>query len=311
MKKFYIRLLVILILVLAYLVTYEYLYRTIPNTYTYKYDYLSDKNKANKIDVLVLGTSHAYKGINPNAIKYKSFLGACDSQPVYYDAKLLHHFLVDDYTLVNLKYVILGYDYVTLRTGQTINALRESNYSIYWHIKSMHHLPWYKTLKCLKPNLNIARYLVLNDCLIKCDSLGWNFHCTDTVNLDKISDNAIEAAKRHHYKDNGKNIYDRNKELINNIANDCKLHDVKLILLNTPKTKDYCSRLDSLQLNEVTNFADSLQKSTTNVLYVNWQKNSDFDYKDFNDADHLNSAGASKLGRKISSLLDKIDVILQ
>lgn len=298
---------ILFIPILVYMFTYEYLYRTMPNTYTYKYNYLSDINRAAKIKVLVLGTSHAFKGINPNVITQKTFIEACDGQPVYYDSKFLHHFLVDDYTLLNLKYVILAYDYYTLTTGQTINALRESSYSIYWHFKSLHNLSRFEMLKCLNPNSTIVKNFLFNKSMIKCDSLGWNSHCKDTIELGKITEKAIDAVKKHRYIGNDASVYERNKEKINLIIEDCKLHNVKLILLNTPKTKDYFSRLNNTQLKIVTNFADSLQQSNSNVIYVNWQKNKDFDLNDFNDADHLNTAGATKLGKKIDSLLIKSD----
>ena len=81
---------------------------------------------------------------------------------------------------------------------------------------------------------------------------------------------------------------------------------MKLILLTTPKTKSYYSREDSMQLARTIEFGDSIQQENKVVLYVNWQKNPDFNRNDFNDANHLNTAGATKLGYKIDSLLNTL-----
>src|SRR5574339_19425 len=65
----------------------EGLIRNIPNDYSYKRGYL-DKN-AGSIEVLFLGSSHAYRDIDPALIHANSFNAAYVSQSLYYDNRIL------------------------------------------------------------------------------------------------------------------------------------------------------------------------------------------------------------------------------
>jgi len=307
MKKILYRLLIILIPIISYLTIYEYLYRRIPNDYSYKYKYLSNIEKASKIQVLVLGTSHTYKGVNPNLFKHNVFSGACDSQPLYYDYHLLHHFLIDNPTLVKLKYVILAYDYVTLSNYQDITTLRKQNYYIYWKFDYMNSLRWYEKLKCLNSNFNIIRYYLLNYNLKQCDDLGWDYHWSDTINPLYLEANAIGAIKTSTNEDINSKLFQNNKHYLKGIIKDCNKKGVILLLLNTPKTPEFIANLYKPQMKSTNDYVNLLVHEYKNIKYLNWQTCDDFNLNYFKDSHHLNSAGASKLSIKLDSLLFKLD----
>jgi len=66
---------------------YERVLREIPNNYSYKKEYL-DKN-ASQVEILFLGSSHIFFGINPKYMTRKTFSGAHNSQLLTFDLAIL------------------------------------------------------------------------------------------------------------------------------------------------------------------------------------------------------------------------------
>jgi hypothetical protein len=87
----------------------EVAFRAIPNDYKLKRHYL-DKN-ALQIETLILGSSHALYGINPEYFTTKTFNGSNISQSINYDYQIIKKYEKD---LKNLKTLILPLSYFTL-----------------------------------------------------------------------------------------------------------------------------------------------------------------------------------------------------
>ncbi|HRB69044.1 MAG TPA: hypothetical protein PLC92_02955, partial [Chitinophagales bacterium] len=81
------------------MISLELLLRDIPNDYSFKKNYLN--TNSNNIEVLFLGSSHIYYGINPEYISQKSFNAAHISQSLNFDLAILEKYK-DRWT--NLKY---------------------------------------------------------------------------------------------------------------------------------------------------------------------------------------------------------------
>ena len=90
MKKFIKRAVIFSIPVVITIICIELLLRKIPNDYRYKNEYL--ENHSNEIEILFLGSSHVYYGVNPKYITYNSFNAANKSQSLDYDVKILQKF---------------------------------------------------------------------------------------------------------------------------------------------------------------------------------------------------------------------------
>ncbi len=87
MKKYLIRTLFIGFPIALFLLIGELALRNIPNDYSLKRDYL-DKNAQN-LKTLVLGSSHFYRGVNPDFLEQPAFNAAMVSQTLDYDLKIL------------------------------------------------------------------------------------------------------------------------------------------------------------------------------------------------------------------------------
>lgn len=107
LKKFIIRSLFLFVIpILVICISFELAFRNIPNTHKYKKEYM-DKN-SNSIEVLILGNSHAFDGINPKYIQYKTFNLAYHSQEFIFDELLVEKYIKQ---MKNLKCIVFTMSY--------------------------------------------------------------------------------------------------------------------------------------------------------------------------------------------------------
>lgn len=86
----------------------ESFYRFIPNNYTEKQKQILQNYDS---EVLILGNSHSFYGINPLSFNQKAYNFSNISQSLYFDELLLEKNITH---FNNLKYVVLTIDYFTL-----------------------------------------------------------------------------------------------------------------------------------------------------------------------------------------------------
>ncbi|MDE6682021.1 MAG: hypothetical protein K2J87_01180, partial [Muribaculaceae bacterium] len=98
------------LLVTGLLLIGEFIVRSIEPPYSYKAEWL--RKNGDKINTLVLGSSHTYYGVNPSILGDSAFNLANISQTPEYDFALLKEF--HPY-MKNLKRVILPVSYFTFR----------------------------------------------------------------------------------------------------------------------------------------------------------------------------------------------------
>ena len=106
----------------------EVFYRFVPNNYTQK---ASEVKKNYDSEVLVLGNSHAFYGINPDDFSMKTYNFSNISQSLYFDELLLKKHLEN---FPNLKYVVLTVDYFSL---SQIDNSSEDIYRKYYYEQYM------------------------------------------------------------------------------------------------------------------------------------------------------------------------------
>ena len=105
MKRFlrHIALFVLPLLLIA--VVMEFVAEAIPNSYTYKRDYMEQQGA--QIQTLILGSSNAYDGLNPSVLPY-AFNLANSSQTLEDDYRLLAKYID---SMDSLQTVIVGLGY--------------------------------------------------------------------------------------------------------------------------------------------------------------------------------------------------------
>lgn len=303
MKKFIKHTLIFLLPILALLITSELLLRNIPNDYSYKKRYLD--LKSNEIEVLYLGSSHIYFGINPEYSKFNSFNAAHISQSLNFDVAILEKY-INNWS--KLKYILIPIDYfsmyTTLESG--IEKWRVKNYSIYYNIncKSSNYKLNFEILNGqLKTNLDRLKSHYLNNSTdVTCNKLGWGISYSSKNGKDLI-ETGKTAAKRHTKDINENPFFEENINTVNELIEFAKKSKVKIIFLTCPAYKTYADNLEQKQLNNTINIISQIADKNSNTIYFNLLNDKTFNAEDFYDADHLNEKGAKKLTIKIDSLI--------
>lgn len=276
--------------------------RHIPNDYSLKKHYL-DKNAKN-IQVLILGSSHAYFGLDPQYFQSPCFNAGYVSQSILYDWDILEKYRHD---WDSLRCIILPVDYFTFYS--TLKASIESWRIRYYQI----YYGFYDTLipednfEILNNKLDYSLKKIYRFYITHSDSsyitqskLGWGT-VYNSRNKQDLDSTGIKAAKRHTAIDD--RYFNDNVRELRSIMEFTSQRKIKLILLTFPSYSSYYKNLDSTQLNRTLTTVQDMVHSYSNCSYYNLLTDQEFSGADFYDGDHLNELGAKKLSLKINDLI--------
>jgi len=309
MKRFILKTLLLLLPVIIIGVSMECLLRHIPNDYIYKKNYL-DKH-AGEIQLLILGSSETYFGINPDYFSQNTFNAAHVSQTLDWSYAIFSKYQEN---FDHLKAIIIPITYHTLwgKLETSVEAWRIKNYAIYYGIKTK---SWMDKSEILNGKLGINTQRLFNYYVEKKDAIYWSKLGWGTAyqseNENDLEESGKERALSHtfdiHSKDKIK-IFEDNLKILNSFAEFCNRQNVKLIFLTVPTYSSYRENLNKEQLNKMTAVITGFTKEHANCLYINWHENPDFTAEDFHDADHLDGKGAKKLSEKLILSMDSLQI---
>jgi hypothetical protein len=300
MKKFILKTFIFLLPLIIPGIAMEFLLRQIPNDYEYKKNYL-DRN-SNQIEVLFLGDSHAFFGLNPVYCTTASFNASHVSQSLNYDLRILKKY---EHSWDRLRVVFIPISYFSffesVESGS--ESWRIKNYIIYYGIKTSKALKDHSEILSSKLTNNLGRlvsYYIKGNTEISCSALGWGISYKSRYAED-LDQTGKEAAKRHTAKD--LRYYSENVVTLKSIIEFGKRHNINIVLFTPPAYKTYVCNLRKDQLNKSIQTAESVSMHTTNCSYFNFLEDKSFSESDFYDADHLNEIGAEKFTQLINKLI--------
>lgn len=303
-KKLTIQILYFIIPVIAIAGVAEYFLRTIPNDYSLKCEYL-DAN-SNETEVLILGSSHAFFGINPEYFSRKCFNASYMCQSLKYDYEILKKY---ENNFENMKTVILSVSYFNLfhNLEKSQESSRVKDYVIYYGMNTSYSL--YNNFEIFNNAVgsNFKR-LVLYYCYGEkskynlSSRLGWGEvfppeHSKDLEVTGKI------AVKLHSKKD--LSCINENILILRSIVELCKRKKIEIILITTPAYVTYRENLHEEQYKLTVETAEKIAEEYDNCKYYNWIDDTNFNALDYNDANHLNGQGAKKLSLMLNDLINK------
>ncbi|HLV13716.1 MAG TPA: hypothetical protein VKY41_00930 [Xanthomarina sp.] len=303
MKKLLTHITLFLIPILLIWILAEVFYRTVPNTYSYKHEQISHHN--DEVEVLVLGDSHTFYGINPEWLTLKTFNLSNVSQTIYFDKLLFEKHITH---LSDLKYLILSVEYTTL--SQEDNT-QEDIWRKYFYSAQMELevpiIKWYSpqryslalTRKFDKTWKSFQDY-IRDGNLIGCDSRGWGNTYLSTMDSAEMQRISHFTAQKH---EDGSMDFGLNSERIQEIIELCKARDIEVLLVNMPVFTGYLNRLNSEKLEKIDAACEAFERENPNVTRVNLLRDSRFEITDFQDPDHLNVHGAKKCSLLINDYL--------
>lgn len=279
--------------VLIVAVVMEIAGEAIPNSYTYKRDYIEQHGA--EIRTLILGSSNAYDGLNPSVLP-KAFNLANSSQTLEDDYRLLAKYID---SMDSLQTVIVGLGYHSL--GVTKEEHRRTYYTIYMDLYPRWPISKYSFEVCNPEMLmkKIIKYAVSRD-VTRCDSLGqrvghtreaaqsgaewWNKDVLSLVENDKlqIADCRLEIEENTRY--------------LHAIVDLCNAHNVQPIIVQMPVMEEYKRLLPVEQVALMDDVLQSLDSSAICIDASEWSIPADGWY----NATHLTKEASEKFTRKLT-----------
>lgn len=284
--------------------------------YSEKYDGAL-KNKE-KIELLILGNSHAHYGVDPTVFSLFAYNLANVNQSIYFDKRITTS-IID--SLPNLKYVLISVDYHSLYfSSQGVrdiwsyygNGIKYKNKS-YFKSDFSPFLFGYTpkvSISMLKKRL-INYYKYGNKCISYDVEDGVNL--LDTLNRGflpyDVSKSLEFTEDKYKYKTNlfskKVNTLNEKSEVLADLESFIKIlisYNVEPILITPPTFIEYNRYLDSSILNQ--NNKDIMQLCNTyDLMYLNYMNNTLFEKDDFKNGDHLNRIGALKFGKILNDTI--------
>ena len=281
-------------------VVMEFVAESIPNSYTYKRDYIEQQGA--QVQTLILGSSNAYDGLNPNVLPH-AFNMANSSQTLEDDYRLLAKYID---SMDSLQTVIVGLGYHSL--GATTEDNRRMYYTIYMDLYPRWPISKYSFEVCNPEMLvkKVIKYMVSRD-VTRCDSLGqrvghtkeaalsgtewWNKDVDALVNNDKFE---ILNLKHEISKTVTENI-----EWLTSIVDLCKAHGVRPVIVMMPVMGEYKRKLP---IEQVALYPDVLQSLDSVAICIDasdWEISEDGWY----NATHLTKEASEEFTIRIVNII--------
>ena len=284
------------------MVVCEHFLRKRPNFCAYKNEYLT--HYASSIEILVLGSSHAFFGIDPSIFSDKAFNAAFVSQSLKYD-----HFIFTKFydQMDSLRFLVMPISYFSLVTDLegSEEDWRIKYYSIYYGCKYHRFEPKYNLMIYDATFKEIIESVSNKN---EKESSSWDLGF-GRQKLEECEGNlestGVFAARRHTVLFDT-NILAKNLFYLKDIIHKSAERNVIVILVTTPTYKTYYDNLDAIQSNIMKNECESLSTNYDNVMYIDLMDDKRFFEQDFCDADHLNEIGATKLTMLIQHSIDSL-----
>lgn len=303
LKNIIIKALIVLAPLVLVVGVFEWLGHKIPTSYGIKNSNLMSKK--NEVAVIVLGSSHANFGINPQYMGNNVYNMSNTSQDFYYDYKILQKCLDQ---CPNLKLVILPISYFSMYflLDESPEKWRTDFYSAILKIKKQKSgildFGQYSYISLMNGPYNILNEIKKTSKL-NINEFGYQY--SDQVNdINSVINNEKGRARVefHHGLMKNKNIMENFKN-ISSIVTLARNRKLQLVFITTPVYKSYYDNITSdyyVEMSKNINFLQNKYK----IKYFNYFTDKRFKITDFMDNDHLNVEGAKKFS---TILMDDIN----
>jgi hypothetical protein len=304
MEKFIFKVFKFILPIILIFCLIELFYRVVPNNYSFKSETI--KKKYNSAEILVLGSSHTFYGINPKFLKSPTFNLAQISQTLYFD-KLLFEKHINEFD--KLKYLILNIEYTTLsqRDNTDDDVWRKYYYEAYMDLNvpiiSKFDIERYflSFTKSFNFNTKLIYKYIFNGSILNCDENGFGTDYTVANKDPNFKNNTKEIIKRH--EDNLMD-FSLNVHRIQKMIDMSKKKGIKVVLIITPATKEYVNGVNQYKWNKIVETCNLLSQKNDNVSFLNLFDDTRFTDDDLFDTDHLNEIGAQKCTRILNDILN-------
>jgi len=306
MKRFLVLVTVFLVPLLLAGVLMEVLLRSIPNDYEKKKAYLEANSE--KVNTLILGSSHSFAGLNPLYFSDKAFNASYSSQTLTYDFEILKMY---ESKFDDLKVVVIPISYFTMFSNLEggVEGWRVKNYIIYCGMKTSRSFSNHTELfsNNLKVNIKRLKIFYFDGVSNQVSSeLGWgeSYKSQNATNLVESGKKAaIRQTRDNIHSQKYRDIFIDNLATLNSITKWCEKRSIKLVLFMPPAFQTYRSNLNADQLNTSIKTAEEIALKHDHCVFINMMNDTAFVSGDYFDGDHLSEIGAKKLSMKIDEIV--------
>lgn len=299
MRKFLVRSSLLLSLVLGTLMVCEIVVRSMPNSYKQKNEYML--KYGDTVETLIFGSSHTYNGINPEFLEGRVYSLASFGQNLRYDYSLLSRYS-DKYK--NLKTVIVPISYFSFFSTPYDLEENTKHYITSYHI----YMGCPFGSGTIRYNFELADGALFRKKLIACAKRTFMTCSPSGFNALKLVDKPKDQEKRFEFNEpkvkDWRYFNDNLNELVN-IADFCKNHGVRLILITTPTYCTYYESCDTKQLNKMYSTINMIKKKY-HLPYFDHLTDDRFVEEDFWDSGHLTDVGAEKFTKILNEEIKAI-----
>ena len=272
MKKFLQHIALFLLPLLIVAVALEFVAESIPNSYTYKRDYIEQHDA--QVQTLILGSSNAYDGLNPYVLPH-AFNLANSSQTLEDDYRLLAKYID---SMGSLQTLIVGLGYHSL--GATTEDNRRTYYTIYMDLYPRWPLSKYSFEVCNTEVLvkKIIKYAVSRD-VMRCDSLGQRVgHTKEAVEtgaewwnkgVDALVEN--DRLELRVKSEELRVTIEENTRYLKAIVDLCNTHNVRPVIVQMPVMEEYKRMLPVEQVALMDDVLQSLDSVATCIDASDWE----------------------------------------
>lgn len=275
----------------------EFYVESIPNSYTYKRQYM--EQHAAQIQTLVLGSSYAYDGIDAELLP-AAFNLANSSQCFEDDYHLLANYLP---VMDSLQTVILPLSYSSLQMVSSSN--RRGYYTIYMDLYPRWPISKY-SFECFNLELamkKIVKYL-LNEDVVRCDSLGQRIGHTLAARPADWQDTEALVRNDRFVGPAAQPYIEENIQWLHQMAELCAGRGVTLCLVAMPMLAEYRHAMPQEQIECMELVLQELAAQYDCVQVLDYQSWGSED--DFWNATHLNRMGAELFTTKLAHDIDSL-----
>lgn len=237
----------------------------------------------NEYEMLILGNSRTYRGINPDSFQLKSFNFSHDADSynqIYYKLK----FLIDNQKSFN--YVILGLDYFQFSFKSNTRNYVYADFFDSEYMNDFENSALIKKLEYHFSNINPKKIL----------------SCFPTVDKPFMRKNGQFIKPGFAREDNfvSRNIKRLGFQVkyFEKILEVCKSKGIKVFLVTLPTR---INELNSYKEPELVEFNDFINQYVDDdeIFYLNYSHIKGFETKDYTDITHLNEAAANRFTKKL------------
>jgi hypothetical protein len=307
MKRFIKNTFFFILPILCIFICMEFLLRNIPNDYKIKKEYL-DKNAPN-IEILCLGSSEVYYGINPVYFGKNGFNASHIGQTIESDLEILKKYRNK---MSRLKYIIIPVSYITLYRNLHNNAetWRIKNYIIYYDMHASADIKDHSEVLSFDAVTNLRRlysYYIRKKQEITASESGFGANHPSTYQEDLIKGGEEDAKRYTRNNRKGFLLFDGNIELLKSIIHLARNNNAVVIFFTPPMYYTCRDNLDYGQMEKSINAISEITKEYKNAVYINYLDDKTFIKSDYFDAAHLNDIGAQKLTKLLNRLILDIE----